>query len=199
MRKKVVFQNKWCYCEHIFDSDENISLIQKFEAKENGIGLEMYLKHSAAKDEISQNMRTYLVKSKETDELIGYFSLKAGMVTYNEKFFKKGFESLPAIELANFAVNEKFNKDLLYEFEESIGNMMFVDFILPIVKKATVHIGASVLYIFSLPYGKLMKHYTKMGFMRLPQWVERKVHKRIKPNYDKNCIFMYQMINSDII
>ena len=61
-------------------------MIQKFHAAEKtGLGLEMYLKRYAVSDEMAHEARTYLVKDNVTDEIVGYFSLKTGMVASKKK------------------------------------------------------------------------------------------------------------------
>lgn len=196
--EKLKSRNNSFYCEPILASSDNISLINSFETREDGKGLCLYLKKQAVKDELEKLMRTYLVKDKDTKELVGYFSLKAGMVTYNESLFGNTFDSMPGIELANFAVNEVYKKKHIDEIQESIGVSIFINFILPIIKEVSNQVGVKIIYVFSLPSENLIKFYHKLNFQRLPRWVERKIHRRIKPNYDKNCIFMCQLVKTDI-
>ena len=40
----------------------------------------------------------------------------------------------------------------------------------------------------------LIEHYGKMGFSRLPPKQERFVQHHVKPKYDEDCIFMYQVL-----
>ena len=61
-------------------------------------------------------MRTYIVRDQVTDEIAGYFAIKAAMMSVNER--KKVdrrtgkeriyFDTMPGIEIANFAVNETY-------------------------------------------------------------------------------------------
>lgn len=46
--------------------------------------------------------------------------------------------------------------------------------------------------IYALPEERLMNHYKKMGFSRLPEAQEKFVQNHVKPKYDEDCIFMYQ-------
>lgn len=49
--------------EHLFSSSKNLEMIKKFKvSKQNGKGLEIYLKENAAKEESLKSNRTYLVK-----------------------------------------------------------------------------------------------------------------------------------------
>lgn len=196
--EKLNSRNASFYCEPILASEENVSLIKSFETRKEGQGLCLYLKKQAINDELDKLMRTYLVKDKETKELVGYFSLKAGMVTYNESILGNAFDSMPGIEIANFAVNEFYKKNHAEEIQESIGVTIFVNFILPIIEEVSSQIGIKIIYVFALPSENLIKFYQKLNFQRLPRWVERKIHKRIKPNYDKECIFMCQLVKTDI-
>ena len=53
-------------------------------------------------------------------------------------------------------------------------------------------VGVKYIYIFSLPFETLMKRYGDYGFKRLTSRQEEELHRRLKPNYDEGCIFMYQ-------
>lgn len=146
-----------------------------------------------------------MVRDKVTDELVAYFTLKAGSITLNEQELptesskSKGqeqetekiveFDTLPGIELADFATNDAYKAK--HPNIRGIGTTVLVRFVLPIVRKAAEHVGAGLLYIYSLPYENLINHYMRMGFSRLDPENERKLHHRIKPRYDMDCIFMW--------
>ncbi len=74
-------------CCHVSVKTRDIADIKSFEIAhpETGAGLERYLKYHALFDEHSGVMRTYLVRFKSTHECVGYFSLKAGLVSVNEE------------------------------------------------------------------------------------------------------------------
>lgn len=190
-------ENEIFYCEHLLANNENSRLISIFQVSEStGLGLETYLKQRAVYDETHKDARTYLVKDKTTHELVGYFSLKAGMVSTSEtkRFFTREFDSVPGIELANFAVNGNYKK--AHSELEGIGKIIFIDFILPICKETSKLIGAKFIYIFALPYKKLIEYYKSMNFSRLSLQEEINVHKRIRPRYDNGCIFMSRSIET---
>lgn len=87
MNNKLI-NNEIFYCEPFLANKANIEAVQKFHvAKETGLGLEMYLKQYAVSDELSHEARTYLVKDNVTDEIVGYFSLKTGMVASRKKLY----------------------------------------------------------------------------------------------------------------
>ena len=187
----LLLQNELFYCSHInkHDFDE----IQKFSVKhKEGEGLVKYLKGLAIPDELEGNMRTYLVRDNFSNEIAGYFSLKAGLMSINESKDNAYFDTLPGIELANFAVNHSYV--LKHPGVENLGMIFFNDFILQIVDDVAHSIGARILYIFALPYDELIKHYKKYGFNRLKSTQEKQLHKRLKNVYDSECIFMYKPI-----
>lgn len=51
---------------------------------ENGEGLREYIQYYAISDENAGTMRTYIVRDNYSSELVGYFSLKAGLISMNE-------------------------------------------------------------------------------------------------------------------
>lgn len=188
-------ENELFYYEHLLDSTENLELIKSFYVKEKyGKGLESYLKKNAYNDEIRDEARTYLVKDKKTKELVGYFSLKAGMTSFNEKnfLFKSEFDSLPGVELANFAMNSAYKENHVEQI--GIGKIVFIDFIVPLVREIAKYIGVCFLYIYALPKQKLIRYYYSLNFNRMSVKEEVLLHRRIKPRYDQGCIFMYQKI-----
>lgn len=176
--------------EHIFDSPENLDLISSFTVANKAYGLESYLKNQAAKDERENVARTYLVKDKMTGELVCYFSLRTGLVTF--QIVNDMFDTFPAIELSNFAVNDTYKRN--HTDVQSIGRYVFEIFILPIVRCMAKYVGVNSLYIYALPNDKLIEHYQIMGFTRLPADEEKFVQQHVKPKYDEGCIFMYQTV-----
>ncbi len=176
--------------EHINDSSENTFLIEQFETNDNSRGLEYYLKDIALYDETHNLSRTYLVKDKTTQELTGYFSLRTGLITRQVQDDK--FDSIPAIELANFAVNSDYKKN--HPDIKLLGFYIFKNFIIPITECISKYLGVHALYIYALPNDRLIDHYGKMGFSRLPPEQEQFVQFHVKPKYDEGCIFMYQVL-----
>lgn len=190
MDSKLI-NNEVFYCEPLLASEENLHYIQKFHvAEETGLGLEIYLKKYAISDELSHEARTYLVKDNVTNEIVGYFSLKTGMVASRKKwnFFQTEIDSLPAVELANFAVNSAYKA--AHNEQTGIGSIIFVDFVLPIIKLAADRVGICIVYIFALPYRNLIKYYETLNFKRLSKVEEAFIHRNYKPRYDEGCIFM---------
>lgn len=190
-----LLRNNIFYCDHIGASERDIQDIQEFSVKDvRGEGLVNYLKNYALEDEALKRMRTYLVRTNNTSELVGYFSLKAGLISFNEGNTDEiaNFDTLPGIELANFAVNNEYLKK--NPASKGLGLLIFNEFIFPIVEDVSNRVGAGVLYIFALPFLGLIRQYNKYGFRRLEAEHEHELHKRLKPRYDSECIFMYQML-----
>ena len=157
-------------------------------------GLQVNLKKRAFHDEAAGIMRTYLVRDNYTAELVAYFSLKAGLISLNEVETEDGilFDTLPGTELANFAVNNEYLiKNPTFK---GIGFVIFNDFIKPLVEEISKTVGVKIIYIFALPFEGLIKQYGRYGFRRLEAEHEAELHRRLKPRYDSECIFMYQML-----
>ena len=200
--KKGLLHNKWFYCDHLGANALDVQDIQQFSVRNLEIagGLENYLKNHAFADENNNAMRTYLVRDYTTDELVGYFSIKSGMVSLNEREItdESGntqitFDTLPGLEIANFAINEAYLKG--HPQWKGIGIMIFNNFIRSLADQVAAISGTTVLYIFALPFDSLIDRYQKVySFLRLDQVEEDDLHKRLKPFYDQSCIFMYQML-----
>lgn len=180
--------------EYLLTSMKNLDEIKAFNvAKPSGKGLEYYLKESAEYEERQKLNRTYLVKAKDTDEIVGYFSLRAGLFTLEDGTDNPiNFYAVPAVELSNFAVNSAYRTK--HPEVRKIGETMFRDFILPIARTVAELIGVQALYIYALPEDELIEHYSTFGFSRLEPELEEFVHKHVKPAYDESCIFMYQIL-----
>lgn len=174
--------------EHLFDSSENDRLVSEFSVPNDAEGLENYLKMQASSDEKELNARTYLVKDKVTKELAGYFSLRSGLITIQAHH--EQFDTIPAIELSNFAVNQNYRNS--HPETAKLGGFILNRFILPLARTMSQYIGIASLYIYALPDEKLIEHYTKLGFTRLPKKQEKFVQNHVKPKYDEGCVFMFQ-------
>lgn len=197
-RSRIVIERGPFYCTHLQCPD--LKDIQDFTCRDDrGRGLVNYLQHRAWYDECYDAMRTYLVRDTESHELVGYFSLKAGLVSGEEYVVEDetAFDTLPGVELANFAVNYEYIK--AHPNVKGIGLLIFNDFVLQITKRAADNIGLQLLYIFALPEDKLIERYYEYGFLRLNKKSEENLHHRLKPKYDKGCIFMFQQFDPNAI
>lgn len=187
-------ENNIFQCKPLLEDGFTADILNFYIEKKTGKGLEKYLKYFAIKDAASQLSNTFLIREKGTDYLVGYFSLKAGGIPVNEKNrgITSEFDMIPGIELANFAVNDNYKKK--HPDIKHIGTIIFSDFVLPIIREVRKYSAVRVVYIFSLPYKPLLNYYEKLGFQRLERKEEKKLHRRVKPAYDRGCIFMYRLI-----
>ena len=211
---KGKLQSELFYCNHLGVSENDKRDIMDFTIRdEKGAGLLNYIQNYAYPDEEEGTMRTYIVRDNRSSELVGYFSLKAGLISYNErdiivvdeitgeeivdettgeKKVRRVFDTFPGVELADFAVNQTYidnHPDL-----KGVGLVIYNKFILPVVKEAAESIGIKILYIFALPYDELISRYEKYGFSRLDAQYEAELHSRLKPKYDDSCVFMFRML-----
>ena len=185
--------NPLYYYEHILDNPQNIEDIKNFAVTDRkGYGLELYLKQTSVFDEKESLNSTYLVKDKMTHEIVGYFSLKAGLFTVEIESGEEYFDSIPAIELSNFAINAMYKRN--HPESAGFGTTILRKFIIPVAKHVQNFVAAKALYIYALPEDKLISHYEKLGFTRLDKDEEAFVHAHVKPKYDSDCIFMYQIL-----
>jgi hypothetical protein len=187
---QLVVDNGDFVVEHLTDSPESRRSVEEFAAGNNANGLEVYLKRFALGDERSDDSRTYLVKDSLTRALACYFSLRTCLVPI--ALTKSNFTTVPAVELANFAVNDNYRG--MQRAMKKIGAYVFVTFILPIVQHIAGLVGAKWLCVYALPEEKLIRYYESLGFSRLSRDQEEFVYSHVKPKYDENCIFMYQGI-----
>ena len=63
------------------------------------------------------------------------------------------------------------------------------------IQEAAKLVGIKIVYIFALPYERLINRYRQYGFLRLDNASEDELHKRLKPNYDEGCVFMFQLLD----
>lgn len=134
------------------------------------------------------NARTSLVKDKSTDELAGYFSLRSGLITIQA--CHEHFYTIPAVEFSNLAINGEYREK--HKDKKHLSYVFLQSFILPLPQTMSHYVGTTSLYIYALPDEKLIEHYTKLGFVRLPKKQERFVQNHVKPKYDEGCVFMFQ-------
>lgn len=78
---------------------------------------------------------------------------------------------------------------------KALGKLFFYYFIMPLIKQIATYLGVKMIYVFALPEVSLINYYKKLNFCRLPKDEEKKLHIRIKPKYDQECIFMFQTID----
>ena len=138
-----LFSDEDFVVEHLFESSENASLAQSFSVGNDAMGLEIFLKEAAEKEEKEKQTRTYLIKDRVTGELACYFSLRTGLVTLQIE--EDSFDSLSAIELSNFTMNKIYKTN--HPDVKKGGAYFFKRFILPLADFVSEFIGVSTLYI----------------------------------------------------
>ena len=184
----------YCYPLSQMDDRDERDVLDLVPVSASGVGLVEYLQRYALEDELAGVMRTYLVRAVIDDELVGYFSLKAGLASFNEERSSgvKEFDTVPGVELANFAVNDSYRKS--HPKAAGCGMQIFHDLVLPIVREASSIVGIALVYLFSLPEEKVIGNYRRYGFERLGEQEESYLHARLKPRYDQSCVFMYMLL-----
>lgn len=184
----IDIDNELYIYEHLLRTNNNLQSIENFTVGHSACGLERYLKEDACNDESNNMARTYLIRDKNTNEIAAYFWLKAGSIAL--KAANNNYDSIPAMELSNFAVNDSYK--VKHENNKGIGSYVFFMFVLPIVKYMGQLVGVNSLYVYALPEDSLINYYQKLGFSRLSKENETYINSYVKPDYDDKCIFMYQ-------
>ena len=83
---KGILQSEQYFCNHIGVSENDERDIEAFSVRdEKGLGLQRYIRYNAFTDEENGLMRTYIVRDIGSDEFVGYFSIKAGLISLNER------------------------------------------------------------------------------------------------------------------
>lgn len=185
----------YCYSLGQADETDEQDIIEFEPVNAKGSDFVAYLQRRSFVEEHASLMRTYPVRDNDTDELAGYFSLRAGLVIIDESETDDGteFDTLPGVELANFAVNGKYRR--AHPLSRGCGMSIFYGLVLETIRRAATLIGVTVVYLYSLPDTKVIANYRSYGFSRLPEQREKMVHARLKPRYDSQCIFMYMAID----
>ena len=101
---KGKLQSELFYCDHLGVSEHDEQDIMSFTIRDTkGSGLLQYIRYFAFPEEDEGVMRTYIVRDKRSFEMVGYFSLKAGLISYNERDIPMpigwGFEIISALSL----------------------------------------------------------------------------------------------------
>ena len=206
------------YCEPLRSREANRDLIQNFtvdreqplinklraEGRDDVIGLELYLKKAAWDEDETRGTRVYLVKSYFSSEIVAYFALKAGMISYYDKMpevseMKEGISNginavtgvLPGIEISHFAVNDEYRrrhgrggKQLTH-----LGEYLYPKFIYPIIERTAELVGVSHIYLYAAGDKSLIDYYHRTyGFVTN----EGNQVVAVKPYYDGGCTFMFK-------
>ena len=109
---KGILRTDLFFCNHLGVMEEDEKDVMNFTLRNTkGMGLLNYIQKMAFADEENGVMRTYIVRDLRTSELVGYFSLKTGLISLNERtvevkdetsgtnITKTIFDTLPGVEL----------------------------------------------------------------------------------------------------
>ena len=184
----------YCYPISSMTREDTIAVKGFAPVHQAGAGVVEYLQQEAYRDEQKGLMRTYLVRAKYTDEFVGFFSLKAGLVSTRESDNggESSFDTLPSVEVAYLAIDQHFRDR--YPETEGCGLIVFEQLIMPIIRRAAGLIGISRVYIFSLDEERLVENYRGYGFLSLSREQEESLHRRLKPRGLRGCKFMYMKL-----
>jgi hypothetical protein len=188
----MLMENPLYYCQHLSASTTNCEL-KTFKPLYDEVALAKYLKKIAKIHEKDNLNRTYIVRSSVSDIFVGWFGLKVSSLPY--QYEKESF-LIPAIELTHFAIDERYKKNHKKdEVDITIGEYIFRKLILPIVISVSEQAGCKDLYIFAINKEKLIRYYSeRLGFKQLKKIDAEKFMISAVPEYDRDCIFMYQPI-----
>lgn len=206
------------YCESLRSNARNEQLINEFHiereknysdpAKVGGkiIGLESYLKHLAWKEDTGNNIKAYVIKTYFTNEIVAYFTLKCGLITLDsdsrnalkeelakENGVKLVPETIPCVEIAQFAVNDNYKVKHGKNGQplKGLGEALYPDFIYPIIKKAASIIGIKCIYLYAAGDEHLTDYYERVFNFKK---VEDESYIPVAPYYDNDCSFMFYVL-----
>ena len=208
------------YCELLRANKNNRTLIQDFtiyreaeysQLPDKIVGLEAYLKMCAWNDDENDLVKIYLINDSNTNDVVAYFGLKAGMLAANmeeaisldeqQALFKsegvKIFpEVLPGIEISHFAVNDKYRDKLSGDGApvKGLGRYLFPKYIYPIIMEVGAKIGIHMIYLYAAGDNTLVSYY-KDAF-DFQEMTENDQYTPLEPEYDGGCTFMYQRFYS---
>lgn len=178
----------------LLDSAVNSYELKKFRVQHDETQLTDYLCKTARKHQQENLNKTYLVRLKDNDSLVGWFSLKAATLPYNDK--DEVFLT-PAIEMSHFAIDERYKTVSEDENSMKTGEFIFWNHILEKVNEAAEKIACKDLFIFAIDTPKLIDYYkTRLCFHELKDIEEKNFFEYAVPDYDEGCKFMYFPLNS---
>ena len=181
------------YCKSI--SNFNSLQLKQFMPQHGTDGLKKYLIKYARKHEEQGIERTYIVCDSQTDAMAGWFSLQTSTLPYQSK--KDSFH-IPALELTNFAVDERYRINHKEEFKKcSIGMYIYFDFIEPLAYTISRIAGCQSIYVFALNQKKLLQYYKdKLGFQEFDKDGDDIIR---LPNskYCEGLVYLYQNLSDN--
>lgn len=117
---------------------------------------------------------TYILKAKDKDDILAFYTLKASGVQVDEN---GEFNAIPVIEIARIAVR--------YEVQEmGLGKYIFYNKILPKIKAVAGLVAVKAIIAFVEPDdAKAIGFYTSVGF----EEASEKVQKEIEDSFNEEC------------
>lgn len=206
------------YLEPLTADDNNYQLIQDFtidREKEYShipntiIGLEAYLKRSAWRDMLNNQVCIYLIKDSKLGDVVAYFGLKAGMVVDSESGMPSDEERqevmeeygakllpevVPGIEITHFAVNDNYRRKAGKEGSpvRGLGEYIYPQFIYPIIEDVAQKIGVGLIYLYAAGDERLISYYKRVFDFQVLDAADFIIP--LEPGYDDGCTFMYRTI-----
>lgn len=182
--------------ERLCDND-NQYYLHSFTAINNADGITEYFNTQAFNDENDYSVRSYVVKLKDTEIVIAYFTLKCGSIPFMEDAinltFSKETKLISGIELVNIALNDKALR-IIKQLHIQEGKNIFYDIVQPIVKHVSEEIGTKVLYLFAINQ-KLADYYKTWGFESVDdEPYNERLNQDWQNEYSQKCIFMYKSV-----
>lgn len=184
--------------ERLTSDKANKHVIKGFHNSRNS-HLQYYLQKCAWGQDKNNETVIYLIK--DGDLAAYYFSLKCGMLLKNgsksdpESLEKPEIKedqllvnsTIPAIEIAQFCVNEKWAEKCK---TKGFGSVVFYKYILPLIKEISTHVGCRYIYLYAADDTEdetLVRYYESLGFKK----VSGEEYCHVFPQYDALCTLMF--------
>lgn len=106
------------YTEKLTDNAENRKLVQSFDGGPNGQGLTSYLQEHAYEEMENGDSCCYLVKDRNTKEIVAYFSLKCGLLYERSHYDNLNEEDRDFVDLLIDAIRNN-DQSTLTQYKES--------------------------------------------------------------------------------
>lgn len=169
--------------------DLNSYELKMFRIQHDETDLKKYLCKVAKKHQSDCINKTFLVREKNSNNLVAFFCLKSATLPYNDK---DEVFLIPAVELTHFAVDERYKNIFDKNADIKTGEFIFWNFIIPYVNNAKSCIAIKDLFIFAIKNDDLINYYkTRLGFKEIENIDEKIFFEYAKPKYDENCKFLY--------
>ena len=172
------------FIESLTANELNKEAIQKFSASKKVKGLEKYLKTQAWKEDNEGSTKVYLVRDKQTHDIVFFFALNVAMEKYNNLRFPLGFYVFWEIVINKvLEITQLLGCRYLYLFaadnSDHMGNINSVQNVLYDLDEEEV-----------VPTYELVEYYkNELKFQEIQSLAILKAH------YDFQCFSLYQPIN----